>query len=184
MHATICDTIADLVQNAIEAGASRVELDVYTGPDEIRVQVADNGKGMDRATLAQAADPFFSEAGKHGRRRVGLGLPLLLQTAEAANGRVDIRSEPGEGTTVAFALDARHLDTPPLGDLAETVLGLMAFSGAYDLALRRKTPSDGYEVSRSELAEALGSLEEPANLVLARDFLRSQEQNLITEQGT
>jgi hypothetical protein len=142
------------------------------------VRVADNGKGMDQATLAKAADPFYSEAGKHDRRRVGLGIPLLLQTAEAVNGRADIRSEPGKGTTVEFSFDARHLDTPPLGDLAETVLGLMAFSGSYDLVLRRRTPAGGYTVSRRELAEALGNLEEPSNLVLARDFLRSQEEDL------
>lgn len=178
MHASVCDTIADLVQNAIEAGASQVELDVYTGPDTIRVRVADNGKGMDKATLAKVADPFYSEAGKHDHRRVGLGIPLLLQTAEAVNGRVDIQSEPGKGTTVGFTFDARHLDTPPLGNLAETVLGLMAFPGAYDLILKRETPSDSYTVSRRALAEALGNLEESGNLLLARDFLRAQELDL------
>lgn len=178
MHASVCDYIADLVQNAIEAGSSRIELDVHTGPEAIRVRVADNGKGMDEATLKQAVDPFYSEAGKHDRRRVGLGLPLLYQTAEAVNGTVDIRSAPGQGTTVAFTFDPRHLDTPPLGDLCETVLGLMTFDKAYELAFSRETPSDRYAVTRSELTEALGNLEESANLILARDFLRSQEQSL------
>ena len=178
MHASVCDTIADLVQNAIEAGASRVTLTVATGPELIRVQVADNGKGMDKTTLAKVMDPFFSEAGKHDHRRVGLGLPLLLQLADAVNGTVDIRSRPGEGTTVEFTLDARHIDTPPLGDLPATVLGLMTYGGAYDLLFKRETPADGYAVSRSELAEALGGLEESASLILARDFLREQEQSL------
>ena len=178
MHASVCDTIADLVQNSIEAGASRVELDVYTGPDTLRVRVADNGKGMDQATLASAVDPFYSESGKHDHRRVGLGLPLLLQTSEAVNGKVDIRSEPGKGTAVEFTFDARHVDTPPLGDLPATVLGLMTFSGTYDLILKRTTPADGYSVARSELTETLGKLEVSANLILARDFLRSQEVHL------
>ena len=178
MHASVCDTIADLVQNSIEAGASRVELDVYTGPDTLRVRVADNGKGMDQATLANAVDPFYSESGKHDHRRVGLGLPLLLQTSEAVGGKVDIRSEPGKGTAVEFTFDARHVDTPPLGDLPATVLGLMTFTGTYDLILKRTTPADGYSVSRSELTETLGNLEESANLILARDFLRSQEEHL------
>ena len=175
MHASVCDTIADLVQNSVEAGASRVELDVYTGPDRIEVRVADNGKGMDEATLAKAVEPFYSEAGKHDRRRVGLGLPLLYQTAEAVNGAVDVRSKPGLGTTVHFTLDAKHLDTPPLGDLAATVAGLMALEGAYDLLLTRKTPTDGYALSRSELIDTLGNMQEASNLVLARDFLKSQE---------
>jgi hypothetical protein len=178
VHASVCDYIADLVQNAIEAGSSRIELDVYTGPDTIRVRVADNGKGMDEATLRKAVDPFFSEAGKHDHRRVGLGLPLLFQTAEAVNGKVDIRSEPGKGTAVAFTFDARHLDTPPLGDLSETVLGLMTFDQAFELVFTRETPSDRYAVARGELTEALGNLAESANLILARDFLRSQEQSL------
>lgn len=175
MHASVCDTLSDLVQNAIEAGASRVELDVSAGPDTIEVRVADNGKGMDADTLAKAVEPFYSEAGKHDRRRVGLGLPLLYQTAEAVNGTVDIRSAPGQGTTVRFTLDAKHLDTPPLGDLASTALGLMTFEGPYDLVLTRATPSGGYTVSRKELIEALGNLEEAANLILAKDYLKSQE---------
>jgi hypothetical protein len=175
VHASVCDSIADLVQNALEAGAARIELDVYTGPDTVEVRVTDNGKGMDEATLAKAADPFYSEPGKHDRRRVGLGLPLLYQTAEAVNGTVEIRSAPGQGTTVRFAFDARHLDTPPLGDLPATVLGLMAFAGDYDLTLTRRTPSDRYTLSRSQLIEALGDLEAAGNLTLAKDYLKSQE---------
>lgn len=178
MHASVCDTIADLVQNSVEAGASRVELDVYVGPDMIKVRVTDNGKGMDQAALAKAADPFYSEPGKHDHRRVGLGLPLLYQTAEAVDGRVDIESAPGQGTAVGFAFDARHLDTPPLGDLAATVLGLMTFSGTYDLVLTRRTPTDSYTLSRRELIETLGDLETAGNLILARDFLKAQEAGL------
>ena len=113
MHASVCDTLSDLVQNAIEAGASRTELTVYTGPDRIEVRVADNGKGMDEETLARAVEPFYSEAGKHDRRRVGLGLPLLYQTAEAVNGTVKIWSKAGEGTTVRFTFDAKHLFGKP-----------------------------------------------------------------------
>ncbi len=178
MHASVCDIIADLVQNAIEAGATRIAVDVETGPAEIRVRIQDNGKGMDARTLAKAKDPFYSEPGKHARRRVGLGIPLLMQTAAAVNGSVDIRSTPGKGTCVAFTFDARHLDTPPFGDLPVTLLGLMTFGGAYDLTLTRATPTDRYTVSRGELIEALGNLEEIDNLLLARDYIRSQEENL------
>ncbi|MDR2849543.1 MAG: ATP-binding protein [Verrucomicrobiota bacterium] len=178
MHASICDILTDIVQNAIEAGASRVELDVRTGPDRIGVRVADNGKGMDSETLRMATNPFFSEAGKHSRRRVGLGLPLLLQTAEAAGGWAKIESAPGAGTTVTFEMDARNLDTPPMGDLPGTLLGLLTF-GDCELAVTRATPTDSYTLSRSELTDALGTLSDAGALALARDFLRSQEDNLI-----
>lgn len=179
MHATICDTIADLVQNAVEAGADRVELLVSTGREQIEVEVKDNGKGMDAATLAKVQEPFFSEAGKHDHRRVGLGIPLIVQTVQAANGTFDITSQPGQGTTVRYTLDASHLDTPPLGDLPGTMTSLMALEGEFDLILQRHSPAESYQVSRADLIEALDNLSEAGNLILARQYLRSQEESLI-----
>lgn len=179
MHATVCDIIADLVQNSVEAAASLVELDVHTGSETVKIRVADNGKGMDEATLAKSLDPFYSEAGKHDHRRVGLGLPLLFQTVEAAGGKAEISSVPGQGTTVEFTFDARHIDMPPFGALPDSVLVLMASRGNHELVLHRTTPADDYLVRRSELVAALGDLETVGNLILAREYLRSQEQNLI-----
>ena len=175
MHATLCDIVTDLVQNSIEAGASQIHVEVSTTPERIEVCIVDNGKGMDAATQQKVFDPFYSEAGKHEHRKVGLGLPLLRQTAEAADGRVEIQSESGKGTTVRFHLAAQHWDTPPLGNLVMTVLGLMSFRQKYDLTFTRKTQRDSYQISRSELIEVLGNLEEAATLILARDFLSSQE---------
>lgn len=175
--------ITDLVQNGVEAGATRVGLEITTGPARLSVRVTDNGKGMDAATLKRISDPFYTEAGKHDHRRVGLGVPLLLQTAEACNGKAEIVSEPGRGTTVTFELDATHVDTPPLGDLPATLLGLMTFSGDYDLAVTRRTPTDSYAISRKELLETLGDLTSSGNLVLARDFLRAQEECLDGESA-
>jgi hypothetical protein len=178
VHACVCDYITDLVQNSIEAQASHIQLDVYTGPEVIRIRISDNGKGMSNSTLSKAVDPFYSEAGKHDHRRVGLGLPLLYQTAEAVNGTVDIQSTPGKGTVIGFTFDATHVDTPPLGDLALTVIGLMTFSEQFNLELNRETQRDSYQISRAELVETLGNLEETTNLILAKDFLKDQEQHL------
>lgn len=184
MHATVCDIIADLVQNSIEAGASQVLLEVSTDPEKIIVCIVDNGKGMDELTLKKAVEPFYSEAGKHDHRRVGLGLPLLIQTAEAAGGEVNIQSKPGVGTTVRFHFDATHWDTPPMGNLAQTVVGLMAFGNTTNLILTRKTPADSYRVSRNDLIDALGNLEEAGTLVLAKEYLESQEHDLDQSNPT
>ncbi len=182
MHAALCDTIADVVQNGIEAGASIITLVVETGPETVDVTVTDNGKGMDAEQIRRARDPFYSEPGKHDRRRVGLGLPLLFQMAEQTGGTADIRSAPGRGTTVAFRCDRRHPDTPPLGDLPVTLVSLMTFPGEYDLAFTRRAPGGGYAVTRRELADALGNLEAAGNLALARRFFESQENDLHEEQ--
>jgi len=181
MHASICDTLTDVVQNAIEAGAKRIDLDVYTGSDAVIVTVRDNGKGMDAEQLRRARDPFYSEPGKHARRRVGLGLPLLFQMAEQTGGKAEIQSEPGRGTTVSFRFDTAHLDTPPLGNLPVTLVSLMTFPGDYELAVTRRVDAANYTVAKSELADALGNLEEAGNLTLARQYFESQENGLNVE---
>jgi len=178
MHATLCDYLADIAQNAIEAGATVIEVDVGEDGEQVKVRVSDNGKGMDAATQARLWDPFYSEAGKHARRRVGLGLPLLRQVVEATGGGLALDSVPGAGTTVRFTLPAGHLDTPPLGDLPGTLLGLMAHDGDYDLQFRRTRAGRGYAASRAELMEALGELRTAGSLALARDYLRGLETDL------
>ena len=178
MHATVCDYIADLVHNAVEAGATQVGLEIETQAERVAVTVADNGCGMDAERLQRAADPFFSGPGKHDRRRVGLGLPLLRQAAEATRGAMEVRSTPGQGTTVAFRFDAQHVDAPPLGDLAGTLLTLMALPGGYELAVHRRTPAGDYAVARRELQETLGDMENAMNLALARQYLAGLEQDL------
>jgi hypothetical protein len=178
VHATICDCLADVVQNAIEAGATLVEAKLEENDDAVKLWVKDNGKGMDDATLARVWDPFFTEPGKHDRRRVGLGLPLLRQMVEAADGDFSLESESGVGTTLAFSFDAKHLDTPPLGDLPGTLLTLFCYDGDFDLVFSRSLGDQSYEVRRRELQEVLGELAESGNLVLTRDFLRSQETDL------
>ncbi len=179
MHATLCDYIADVVHNAVEAGATSVDLDIHASPVWMEVTVSDNGKGMDAERLRQARDPFFSEAGKHDRRRVGLGIPLLCQAAEATGGAVDIRSEAGRGTTVAFRFAADHVDAPPLGDLPGTLVTLMALPGDYELTVRRRTPVGDFAVARHALQETLGDLTEALNLALARQYLAALEQDAV-----
>ncbi len=179
MHATVCDYIADLVHNAVEAGATQVGLEIETRTERVAVTVADNGCGMSAERLQLAHNPFFSEPGKHNRRRVGLGLPLLQQATDATRGDLDVRSAPGRGTTVAFRFDAQHVDTPPLGDVPGTLLTLMALPGSYDLAVHRRSAAGDYAIARHELQETLGDMQDAMNLRLTRQYLTGLEQELI-----
>ncbi len=69
-----------------------------------RIEVADDGMGMDAATAARALDPFLTswEAG----RGAGPGLPLCRSVVEACGGTLAVRSRPGRGTTVVVELPA------------------------------------------------------------------------------
>lgn len=64
--------------------------------------VADEGQGMDEATLARVMEPLFTT--KAEGKGTGLGLPMIRDFAEQSGGRLDLRSRPGEGTTAEIRL--------------------------------------------------------------------------------
>lgn len=178
MHATICDYIADTVQNSIEAGASRIDATLTENGEIVEIAVKDNGKGMDEETLSHAWNPFYTEQGKHDKRRVGLGLPLLRQAVEATGGSFSIESAPGKGTEIIYSFGATHPDTPPLGNVAEAVVSLMNYASNCDFRFTHSRCADSYSISRGELEEALGDLRDASNLAFAKAFLKDQESDL------
>lgn len=175
MHATLSDVIADTAQNSIEAGAKKIEVSLIEDGATISVRIKDNGKGMDASTRERAFDPFYTEPGKHDKRKVGLGLPILKQLCESTDGSVSLASALGQGTLLEYSFAAKHIDLPPMGDLVETVLMLFNYPGEFDLVFSHKKGETDYSISRSELADAVGGFETPEGLSLAREFLSSQE---------
>ena len=179
MHATIADSILDIVQNSIEAGAEIVTVDIIEADCSISVCIGDNGKGMDAETLKKVRDPFYTDGNKHSSRSVGLGIPFVEQGAIQTGGEFDIRSEPGEGTSVFFKFKSDHLDCPPTGDIPGSVLSMMLFDGDYELQFSRSVESRKYSVLRSELIEALGSIHDIEGARLARNYIVSQEEEIV-----
>jgi PAS domain S-box-containing protein len=68
----------------------------------VRLAVQDDGEGMDMATLARAADPFFTTKGVG--KGTGLGLSMVQGIAEQSGGQLILTSEPGKGTTAEIWL--------------------------------------------------------------------------------
>ena len=68
----------------------------------VRVQVSDNGCGMDAATQARVFEPFFTT--KSPGQGSGLGMSMVYGFARQSGGTVDISSEPGVGTSVTLWL--------------------------------------------------------------------------------
>jgi len=197
MHFTLTDLIADITQNGAESGADLVELDINETVDllkpgssekksELRFSVKDNGKGMTPPELERAKDPFVTDGVKHPHRKVGLGLPFLIQTAEQSGGGWKIESvkEPdaGHGTVVSAWFDLGNVDTPPIGDIPGLLRTALLLNGPVEMVIRRvRDAPDGkhieYEVRKTELAEALGDLEDVQSLILLGKYLESLESS-------
>jgi PAS domain S-box-containing protein len=80
------------------------------------VNVTDTGHGMSRETLERACEPFFTT--KPHDKGTGLGLAMVYGFAKKSGGIVQIYSELGMGTTVAFYLPIAEKSAHPA--LAET----------------------------------------------------------------
>lgn len=183
MHKTLGDFLADLFQNGVEAGARTVEVVLDQDERTFSMTIADDGQGMDEEELVRAQDPFHTDGVKHPHRKVGLGLPFVIQTVRMTGGEFQISSKKGEGTTVKAVFVLEHWDTPPLGDLPSVLGQLMALGGNHEaMVVRRLSGPRGtgcYEVKRSELLEALGSLDDLEGRTLLREYFRSQETELM-----
>jgi hypothetical protein len=190
VHFTLADLATDIAQNACESGAALVELELTQSGSRFTFVIRDNGKGMGKAQLARALDPFVTDGIKHPHRKVGLGLPFLVQTAGQSGGGWDIKSEEGAGTTVTAWFDMAGIDTPPLGDLPGLMRSVLMFEGPAEVVIRRKRQAEGeqdldYEVCKSLLEDALGSLEDTGSLILLGKYLRSlEEDGPLEEDGS
>ncbi|GHU19559.1 ATPase [Spirochaetia bacterium] len=197
MHFTLSDLITDITQNGAESGADLLELEITetdkgaNGNPELRFVVRDNGKGMSPEGLKRAMDPFVTDGIKHPNRKVGLGIPFLIQTAEQSGGGWDIKSqkagtegflgEGGHGTTVTAFFDTSNVDTPPVGDIPGMFRTIILFEGPDEVHISRSRKGGAgnltYEVRKSELIEALGDLEDTQSLILLDQYLRSMEED-------
>ena len=154
---TIADHVLDIVQNAVRARATRIEIVVEENKNEnlFTLKIEDNGCGMSREDLEQAASPFFTS---RKTRKVGLGLPLLRQKAIGAGGTFSIDSVPGEGTRVQAAFQLEHLDRPPLGEIWETWYLTLAGNAGIRLIYQHAADGKLFVIDSEEVLEMLDGI--------------------------
>ena len=150
--------ILDILQNSVEAGATRVELaiDEDLAADRLTITVEDNGRGIPPEKLPKLFDPFYTT---RSTRHVGLGLPLLKAAAERCNGDVILASEVGVGATLTATFQHSHLDRAPLGDLTGTLLTFI-LGGACDLRYVHRVRGAGERGSRGAGEQGSGGVRE------------------------
>ena len=87
-------------QSFASPGAGNVELKARREGDMVRVSVQDTGVGIAEEDLSKVFEPFFTRKSKG----TGLGLTICNELINLHQGRIEISSRQGKGTTVVVLL--------------------------------------------------------------------------------
>ncbi|WP_226684816.1 sensor histidine kinase [Shewanella indica] len=93
----LSSAINNLVINSLEAGATNVILRLSCD-HALRLDVIDNGKGLDSKMQKQVLEPFFTTK----RQGTGLGLAVVQSVVRSHGGKLDLSCELGAGCTVTL----------------------------------------------------------------------------------
>jgi hypothetical protein len=174
--------ILDITQNSLAAGAGVITVAIEDDPEKDRLtfSITDDGRGMDRETLARVTDPFYTT---RTTRRVGLGLPMLKETALACGGSFAIDSQPGKGTVVTASYQRSHIDRPPLGDMASTMLAVLLGNEEITLRYSHRKGGLSFSFDSGEMKEILEGLsfQNPEVYQWLREFLTEGEKSVDGE---
>lgn len=118
--AEIREVLANILLNAIQAMPSGGRISVSTGRSggDSWVRISDTGVGMTEEVRKRIFDPFFTTRGVEG---TGLGMSVAYGIISLHDGRIDVESEPGRGTTVTVALPAAEIPPEAAADPGEAV---------------------------------------------------------------
>ena len=175
--------ILDIAQNSSTANASLVEITVDENEkaDTLSVIIADNGKGMSEEMVKNVVDPFTT-----GRttRKVGLGIPLIKMAAENTGGSFNLESKLGVGTTLTAVFVLCSIDRQPLGDMAETMLGMVTSYENVDFLYVHKVNENEFILDTREIKKILGgvSLSEPDVYMWLSEYLKEGECELTNKE--
>ena len=104
--------LLNILTNAAQAmDKPRGRISVTTRPvgaQAVAIEIVDNGKGIAPEVLPKIFDPFFTT--KETGKGTGLGLSIAYKIVAQHGGHIDVRSTPGEGTTVTVTLP---VEPPP-----------------------------------------------------------------------
>jgi hypothetical protein len=161
--------ILDVLENALEAGATRVDVSIEEDLDADRlvIEVRDNGRGMDARTAQRALDPFYTT---RTTRHVGLGLPLFKAAAERCGGGLTLESVVGQGTAARAVFQHSHIDRAPLGNMADTLTAFLMSETPAKLVYRHRLGARVFELDTSEIEAQLEGV--PLSNPRVREWLR------------
>lgn len=120
--------ILDIIQNSISAKANNIYIKILEDYKEniFNIIIEDDGIGIKEDVLKNILDPFTTT---RKTRKVGLGLSLFKATAIRSGGDLKIDSKQNIGTKVSVKMEYDNIDRPPLGNIEETLIGVINSCG-------------------------------------------------------
>jgi len=98
----------NLIMNAIQAMPEGGKLTLHTSTDDsqLKIEVQDTGCGISPENMRKLFTPFFTTKGE--KKGVGLGLAVAYGIIQRHQGRIEVQSKEGEGTTFTIYLPLYH----------------------------------------------------------------------------
>lgn len=96
----IQQVISNLLNNAIDADATKIELSFRLQNDSLRIRITDNGNGISAKQQARIFDPFFTTKAKG----TGLGLAFAARVMTQHNGSIEVESFPKSSTVFTIQI--------------------------------------------------------------------------------
>lgn len=163
----------------IEIEARQVQVDKPTSEalelepgHYVRIEVRDNGPGMDQSTAAHAFEAFFTT--KSDGQGTGLGLAMVHGIAKRHGGAVTLVTAPGQGARFGLWLPAGHnsLQSPPT-------------PGGGGVALAAQPPADGAATVNAAVSTNLrdGAVEPMVIYVDDDDVMRALVPDILARRG-
>jgi signal transduction histidine kinase len=107
------EILSNIVFNAVkytDKGQVKVTASPVEAGEQIKIEIKDTGVGIPRESLPLIFEPFRQVEGSASRSLggVGLGLAIAKRLLNLLNGKVEVDSEVGKGTTFLITLPARY----------------------------------------------------------------------------
>jgi signal transduction histidine kinase len=98
----------NLINNSVHALAEngpgrpkQIGINTFSTDSAVSVEITDTGSGIPADVLPKIFEPFFTTKREKG---TGLGLSITFKIIQSHQGKLDVRSEPGVGSTFTVSL--------------------------------------------------------------------------------
>ncbi|MBT4140370.1 MAG: PAS domain S-box protein [Candidatus Latescibacteria bacterium] len=175
------EVISNLIFNAVDAMplGGTITLSTQSKNEEVILTVRDNGTGMDAEIKARVFEPFFST--KDADRGTGLGLSTVWALVQNLGGRVELKSEWGEGTEFTIYIPTSAGNLPTEDETIELASDLQILLIDEDTAVRDFLPQllQSHRVdTESNSTSAMNTMETKNYDVIITDWTMSGTSGL------